>query len=1238
MSSSRVTSYSRLVYPAVNIVYFQFERVHIAPLSTGYSHFSLLSPLPSSLSFHTQSGTLSGQLTEPLPLTNITVVAENMIDHSQSSFTFQLEGRGIGIRGKALRIVGCDANHTIVLLEKVNTPFSQIECWNISSASTKYVEQCGHPSFGSLSSNQSVQSVYYCLPLQTFRLSSFVDSSTIRSYQLLQDQNPGMITVKLPIPRFFAKDYDYPLVNLIKFEAIADLSIPGECIINPVYSIAAGTEWKVAVDEECGYGWERESFDDRAWRSYSIAKPYISRKGRNLFWRSWFDVDDVSKITNIEMKIRHSCKLSVWINGVHMVSTDTQSKYNWSTITMHSEALHHGSNLIALQLSNLFYTFHTSESQNDSYFVFSFILRLAMELDACSRPMDMSVSGDAVAGYDASNLISKSMVDYWKSGFSYGKAIVSFSMKDNSKYMINKYCITSSSGSALYDPIRWTLWFRFDNNQWDLVNKQSKITWTSRLQTQCFVVPSENRYTSAVTWKVEQQDRQQYVQAARISFHVVNLDVASQLPFEYEISELNVFVNIPIRTICPKYLYFDSFKSNVELPKGLIINSGTGCISGSATDSFTSTNITINAVNMKKKIVSTIYTFNYIRCQFPLNTLRVELLPTIQDFSSSFSVDIGVFDSAWKLIRFSSSSLSEKEPFTQCLPVDSYHLMLLDETYQGSLTSSYLVLQNKRMIAKGFINPGFPQIWVNAVVRDDWNQMTPWYYDFSEQTPKSDWYKEVDASGETWSTAIPGEFPWYSGVTQYYKTVLELSDISSLSEIVFYITLHAGFVLYVNGEEQTRWNLPDGVLTHETRATNYYMDDIEYKVVVPYQFSSLKQGRNVIAVEMHEHQKPETARPSTFRLDTTFGTRMTAALLDATVIDMSSTQSQGTTVFIKELNDGNYYSCFYSGLKTQNHQVHFFSLNGNIEFVSSFTLFFGDQPGAYPREITLYGRKLQSLQEMEVAKAGGEVENRKWIKLLELTNIEIFSIGLGKFREYPFYNEYSFNEYRFVLSNKEVKNGFEIAELKFQSQRIAGFCNIREILPDSATSDFTSYVPSYNWYLAPCPPLYHGSIQHFCYEGNWTETLNLCRCDAPSVFFYPVSIWRINRKTAVSILPTVVGAELEFILRSQLPGGLELDEFTGEIRGEVKVNFPLFFVEIEAVNLEGSLLTTIGIISVNNDETVMVLIAIAMVAVLVMLLGLLTKLLHQHRTSGQGNPNSKLHVEVLPESLRSLIL
>ena len=92
--SASVRSLAQLTYPSQIINYFQFEEVYVAPLSSGFSHFSLLSSLPRTLYLHPFSGILSGQLTEPLEKTRVTVVGENMQDHSKSRASFWLEGRG----------------------------------------------------------------------------------------------------------------------------------------------------------------------------------------------------------------------------------------------------------------------------------------------------------------------------------------------------------------------------------------------------------------------------------------------------------------------------------------------------------------------------------------------------------------------------------------------------------------------------------------------------------------------------------------------------------------------------------------------------------------------------------------------------------------------------------------------------------------------------------------------------------------------------------------------------------------------------------------------------------------------------------------------------------------------------------------------------------------------------------------------------------------------------------------
>ena len=82
---------------------------------------------------------------------------------------------------------------------------------------------------------------------------------------------------------------------------------------------------------------------------------------------------------------------------------------------------------------------------------------------------------------------------------------------------------------------------------------------------------------------------------------------------------------------------------------------------------------------------------------------------------------------------------------------------------------------------------------------------------------------------------------------------------------------------------------------------------------------------------------------------------------------------------------------------------------------------------------------------------------------------------------------------------------------------------------------------------------------------------------------------------------------------------------------------PLVNIEIEVVNLEGSLVTTLGIMTVSNYEMMLVMIAVVMVVFLILLLLLITRLLHK-KTKEMTRGNTKLNVEILPDSLRSLLL
>jgi Calcineurin-like phosphoesterase len=87
-------------------------------------------------------------------------------------------------------------------------------------------------------------------------------------------------------------------------------------------------------------------------------------------------------------------------------------------------------------------------------------------------------------------------------------------------------------------------------------------------------------------------------------------------------------------------------------------------------------------------------------------------------------------------------------------------------------------------------------------------------------------------------------------ITHYFRKTIDIPNPSSYLNFTFSVERDDGFVLYVNGTEVARNNLPAGTIAHGTFATTG-VDDAEIIVTVP--SSAFVAGRNVIAVEMHNN-------------------------------------------------------------------------------------------------------------------------------------------------------------------------------------------------------------------------------------------------------------------------------------------------------------------------------------------------------------------------------------------------
>jgi hypothetical protein len=86
-------------------------------------------------------------------------------------------------------------------------------------------------------------------------------------------------------------------------------------------------------------------------------------------------------------------------------------------------------------------------------------------------------------------------------------------------------------------------------------------------------------------------------------------------------------------------------------------------------------------------------------------------------------------------------------------------------------------------------------------------------------------------------------------ITTYFRKVVNIPSPSSFGSFTFNVERDDGFVLYVNGVEVTRNNMPGGAIAYNTLASSDVEDEV---ITVSVPNSVFSAGNNTIAVEVHQ--------------------------------------------------------------------------------------------------------------------------------------------------------------------------------------------------------------------------------------------------------------------------------------------------------------------------------------------------------------------------------------------------
>jgi len=139
-----------------------------------------------------------------------------------------------------------------------------------------------------------------------------------------------------------------------------------------------------------------------------------------------------------------------------------------------------------------------------------------------------------------------------------------------------------------------------------------------------------------------------------------------------------------------------------------------------------------------------------------------------------------------------------------------------------------------------------------------------WRYS-NDGTDQKELWREPDFMDQSWSSG-PAQLGYGDGdeatvtykgdqprpITAYFRHAFEVTDPGLFKHMVVRLVRDDGAAVYLNGKEIWRDNLPEGVLTSETRALASAGSDENAFHVHGMEAIGLIPGRNVIAVEVHQ--------------------------------------------------------------------------------------------------------------------------------------------------------------------------------------------------------------------------------------------------------------------------------------------------------------------------------------------------------------------------------------------------
>ncbi|KAK8800579.1 hypothetical protein WA158_006897 [Blastocystis sp. Blastoise] len=1095
------------------------------PISTGYTHFEIISSAVPGLILNEDNGYITGTLFQS-GIINVTIRATN--DYTQINYNTTI----------TFNVEDCSQPTYQPIKIVKTTKSTTTDSFQIISSSNAIVYE-SEP----FTAN-SISSISLCLP---------ADLLTI---QLKATSSNGWTSLSnIMIYTVLDKEY-IPLARSTIYKKTTF-----SFTIDTRHIIPLSSTWKL-MQNTIPTEWYLPSYSTNTWIDYisSSSPPIQSTSNKHLF-RYTILLDSLMNQQGFVLYFKAKSAYIIYINGIEY----TRGNLSDGPFSSTSEALSGDINTIYRTVKGPISVFNKNINNviaiglinlgeyNNIPINFDCILFFEPFTNVLSNTFDITPFGTHSTQTNNNILYDESYSNTAVIRSIRGEeAILGYTLNNNRCEYFNKYCIWNAANGHEYDPNDWSLMGSYDGIHYITIANETNVKWLNTREQKCFYIyENTGCYQSYQIvlhepWEIT-EDYIYYL--TELSFFNEDFSNIIIPPFDINPKIIETYQGIEFPTITESDDIYRDYTISPSLPEGLELDSTTGNIRGSTIQLFNQQFI-LSAKNHKGEQSSVTITIRCIPCTSPNSLLSLYLesgsTGNEMGFILSTKTDTVIVDKS-KLYK------NGKMSFHFCRSDSMYKLQLLDSENDGWNGGHYKILiNNNTLYQEGTVenheSPKIILIQYNYIY--EYNTIL-WQYTYESQDQYVDWTtsKTNNNNNAIWLTSLSSTLPSTNSITQYYKFPFTVSNEMDTkgSAIKFSFTIKGGYILYMNGYELVRVNMPEQVnITSSTYAIK--QSDFSISVYVyGTQFGWYKRfNENILAIEVHkiENNIQNELFDCSIQMilsDNSIRSQDGSVTSDINIYDTSSYNN------VNNLFDHSISNMIWSGPRCVGAEYTYHFNNERYEYINTYTLF----------HICDCFKRIPSGWEIR-----GSNDNSTW-DLLDTQYNQIITY-CNEVNEYTFYNQKSYKYIQFYVTecNNQFSNpydanycnvgpwgsqpGFAVSELYYKTTIIINACSRTEDGYEGTVHNSYSY--------KSCPELYQGTYKRKCFEGQFLNEENNCIPKKPSVFRYPARIISMTIGQAISpLIPTIIAAEYTCTVEPPLPKGMNIDSNTCIITGSSEI-------------------------------------------------------------------------------------